>query len=116
MSLLAFINDALMAIFFFSIGLEIKRIEEQEPDYSAYAEIENLALDSEYRAEKEQAEHYFEFWDQEVRLQLGDFNFFSHNGHPMSLLAFINDALMAIFFFSRSKKQIFLPSPSSGAG
>lgn len=44
--------------------------------------------------------HYFEFWDQEVRLQLGDFNVFSHGGHPMSLLSFINDALMAVFFFS----------------
>ena len=44
--------------------------------------------------------YYFSFWHQEVRLQLGDFNLFSHNGHPMSLLAFINDALMAIFFFT----------------
>ncbi|MDE6286578.1 MAG: Na+/H+ antiporter NhaA, partial [Muribaculaceae bacterium] len=43
---------------------------------------------------------YFNFWDQEVRLQLGGFNFFSHHGHPMTLLAFINDALMAVFFFS----------------
>lgn len=44
-------------------------------------------------------ETYFNFWDQEVRLQLGDFNIFSHSGEPMSLLAFINDTLMAIFFF-----------------
>ncbi|MCH5238259.1 MAG: Na+/H+ antiporter NhaA [Muribaculaceae bacterium] len=44
--------------------------------------------------------YYFEFWDQEIRLQVGDFNVFSHSGHPMSLLSFINDALMAIFFFS----------------
>lgn len=44
--------------------------------------------------------YYFEFWTREVRLQLGDFNFFSHHGQPMSLLAFINDALMAVFFFS----------------
>lgn len=44
--------------------------------------------------------HYFAFWDQPVRLQLGDFNLFSHAGHPMTLLGFINDALMAIFFFS----------------
>lgn len=44
--------------------------------------------------------YYFDFWDEEVRLQLGDFNFFSHHGHPMTLLAFINDALMAIFFFT----------------
>lgn len=37
-----------------------------------------------------------------VELHLGtdNFNFFSHNGRPMTLLDFINDALMAIFFFS----------------
>lgn len=34
-----------------------------------------------------------------VDLQYGSFNFFSHNGHPMSMLAFVNDALMAVFFF-----------------
>lgn len=45
-------------------------------------------------------QYYFDFWQQEVRLQLGSFNLFSHGGHPMSLLAFINDALMAIFFFT----------------
>ncbi len=45
-------------------------------------------------------EYYFNFWTQEVRLQVGDFNVFSHSGHPMDMLAFINDALMAIFFFS----------------
>lgn len=45
-------------------------------------------------------DYYFDFWHQEVRLQLGDFNVFSHSGEPMTLLAFINDALMAIFFFS----------------
>lgn len=44
--------------------------------------------------------YYFDFWTQEVRLQIGDFNLFSHAGHPMDLLAFINDALMAVFFFS----------------
>lgn len=45
-------------------------------------------------------EYYFNFWTQEVRLQVGDFNIFSHSWHPMDMLAFINDALMAIFFFS----------------
>lgn len=44
--------------------------------------------------------HYFSFWHQEVRLQVGSFNIFSHQGHPMSLLTFINDALMAVFFFT----------------
>ncbi|MDE5660649.1 MAG: Na+/H+ antiporter NhaA [Muribaculaceae bacterium] len=43
---------------------------------------------------------YQDFWIQEVRLQIGNFNLFSHGGHSMDLLAFINDALMAIFFFS----------------
>lgn len=34
-----------------------------------------------------------------VNFQIGDFNLFSHHGEPMSMLAFVNDALMAIFFF-----------------
>ena len=59
---------------------------------------------------------YFSFWEQEVRLQLGNFNFFSHDGHPMSLLAFINDALMAIFFFSiglEIKREVLVGELSS---
>lgn len=43
---------------------------------------------------------YNDFWNQEVRLQVGSFNVFSHAGHSMTLLQFINDALMAVFFFS----------------
>lgn len=60
--------------------------------------------------------YYFDFWNQEVRLQLGDFNVFSHNGHPMSMLAFINDALMAIFFFSiglEIKREVLVGELSS---
>lgn len=60
--------------------------------------------------------HYFNFWDQEVRLQLGGFNFFSHNGHPMTMLQFINDALMAIFFFTiglEIKREILVGELSS---
>lgn len=45
-------------------------------------------------------QYYIDFWNQEVRLQVGDFNVFSHAGEPMSVLDFINDALMVIFFFS----------------
>lgn len=59
---------------------------------------------------------YFEFWEQEVRLQLGSFNLFSHSGHPMSLIAFINDALMAVFFFSiglEIKREILVGELSS---
>lgn len=46
------------------------------------------------------AELYNGLWQIPIGLQIGDFNLFSHNGHPMNLGAFVNDALMAIFFFS----------------
>ena len=43
---------------------------------------------------------YLSILDYPVSLQIGSFNLFSHNGEPMSISTFINDALMAIFFFS----------------
>ena len=43
---------------------------------------------------------YFSLWGHEVGLSLGNFNFFSHNGHDMNVGQVINDFLMAIFFLS----------------
>lgn len=60
--------------------------------------------------------YYFSFWEQTIRLQIGDFNIFSHGGEPMTLLEFINDALMAVFFFTiglEIKREILVGELSS---
>ena len=35
-----------------------------------------------------------------IDFHVGGFDFFAHHGEPMSMLAFVNDALMAVFFFT----------------
>ena len=60
--------------------------------------------------------YYEALWTREVRLQIGSFNLFSHHGEPMTLIEFINDALMAIFFFSiglEIKREVLVGELSS---
>ena len=45
-------------------------------------------------------EWYFSLWQMPMSLSIGDFNFFSHGGHAITLGQMINDFLMAIFFLS----------------
>lgn len=45
------------------------------------------------------ADAYNHFWETPIALQIGNFNLFNHGGHTLSLLDFINDALMVVFFF-----------------
>lgn len=62
------------------------------------------------------SQEYLAFWQQPLIFQLGELTLFSHHGHPMSFLEFINDALMAIFFFSvglEIKREILVGELSS---
>lgn len=45
-------------------------------------------------------EWYFSLWQLPMSLSIGEFNFFSHSGHAITLEQMINDFLMAIFFLS----------------
>ncbi len=59
---------------------------------------------------------YFSLWQNHVSLSLGNFNFFSHGGHTMTVGQVINDFLMAIFFLSvglEIKREILVGELSS---
>lgn len=59
---------------------------------------------------------YSEIWNYPISMQIGGFNLFSHHGHPLTLANFINDGLMAIFFFHvglEVKREILVGELSS---
>lgn len=43
---------------------------------------------------------YESFLSQELHLRVGDFNLFSHGGYALTMIEFINDCLMTVFFLS----------------
>ncbi|MDD5871102.1 MAG: Na+/H+ antiporter NhaA [Bacteroidales bacterium] len=60
--------------------------------------------------------YYFSFWNEEISLKIGDFNLFGHGDSTMNLMTFINDALMAIFFFTiglEIKREVLVGELSS---
>ena len=51
-----------------------------------------------------------------IDFHVGGFDFFAHHGEPMSMLAFVNDALMAVFFFTiglEIKQEVLIGELSS---
>lgn len=59
---------------------------------------------------------YHQIWQMPVSISVGPFNLFSHHGETLTLMDFINDFLMAVFFFSvglEIKREILVGELSS---
>lgn len=46
------------------------------------------------------SETYFSMWEKTMYLRIGNCDILTHHGEPLTVMQFINDALMAVFFFA----------------
>lgn len=59
---------------------------------------------------------YFSMWEKTMYLRIGNWDILSHHGEPLTVMQFINDALMAVFFFAvglEIKREVLVGELSS---